>query len=89
MNKRAFLIVVDTGMDRKTGRAPECPSVFCFTCFFVVKQPPEDARPLRARSHKRVTLTTVRFFTTEATIKIKHVRREELIAKTYILADGR
>ena len=37
------------------------------------------ARPLRARPHKRVTLTMVGFFTNAATIKSKHFRREELI----------
>ena len=40
----------------------------------------QSARPLRTRPYKRVTLIMVGFFTTEATIKIKHFRREELIA---------
>ena len=39
----------------------------------------QGARSPRARPHKRVTLITVGLFTTEATIKIKHSRREELI----------
>ena len=36
------------------------------------------ARSLRTRPHKTVTLIMVGLFTTEATIKIKHFRREEL-----------
>ena len=39
----------------------------------------ERARPLRTRPHKRVTLIMIGLFTTEATIKIKHFRGEELI----------
>ena len=39
----------------------------------------QRARPLRTRPHKRVTLIMVGFSTTEATIKSKNFRREELI----------
>ena len=39
----------------------------------------QRARPLRTRPHKRVTLIMVGLFTTEATIKSKHYRREEFI----------
>ena len=38
----------------------------------------QRARPLRTRPHKRVTLIMVGLFTTEATIKVKHIRRGEL-----------
>ena len=39
----------------------------------------QRAHPLRAHPYKRVTLIMVGVFTTEATIKSKHFRREELI----------
>ena len=42
-----------------------------------LKQPPEAPRALRTRPHKRVTLIRG-FLTTDATIKSKHFRREEL-----------
>ena len=37
------------------------------------------ARSLRACPHERFTLIMVGFFTTKATIKIKHLMKEELI----------
>ena len=39
----------------------------------------QRARPLRARPQKRVTLMMLGFFATEAPIRSKHFRREELI----------
>ena len=39
----------------------------------------QRAHPLRTRPHKRVTLIMVGLFTTDATIKSKHFRREELV----------